>query len=219
MKLLIAIGLGLAGLALAGCPSTGTSGKTATTGTTTSRPPIDAADLKPDALPYASGLLVMGGTELAVKVEKKQVSEREFKLISSLAQSGTKLEEETYLLDKTTFQYVGTNVESFDPPLTIANLPFTVPSNWEWTGKYVWDQQNGPMKAKATITAEPSPLNLPGGQFDDAILSLVKLTIEEPNGNTADLELKFWLAPGRGVIQREIAASSTRQPAPQQTEP
>lgn len=210
MKLIAGIGIAVAGLALVGCPSE-QAGKKPTVVNTSA--PLAASELRLGELPYSEGQIVMGGTRLPVTIEKKDLGKGKFQLLSKLKESGTLLEEETYILDDKTFQYVGTGIESFNPPITIANLPFIVPSEWDWTGEYVWDQRNGPAKAKAKIETRRQPLNLPGGQFDDAILSQVKVTIEEAQGNSVDLNLSFWIAPGRGVIRREFAASSTREPA------
>jgi hypothetical protein len=194
------------------------SGKTTVTPMTTSTPFVyDQAKLKLDSLPYQTGVLIMGGTPYAIKLDlKKETKDGDFSFLVNLNKEGTKVEEERYHIDDATFQYRGSEHETFDPPLTLINFPLKDSATSDWDGELDWGGMK--FKASAKISTKADPLNLQSGKIDDAIMILVALDIKEPGGNVATKELKFWVAPDRGLVRRDFAATSSREPAAEPTQ-
>lgn len=156
--------------------------------------------------PYKEGEIVLMGTPVPMKLE---LVEREdgFSLISKV--EGEPYEEERYQLDETSLRFKGTDVESFDPPIPLVTLPFHSPDQWTWSGKMTIAGKT--FGASAEASSETESLNVPGGPYEASKVTL-DLAMKDPTGSVGKRKLIFWLDNSEGIIKREFAQSSTRQP-------
>ena len=184
----------------------------ASCGTTASKPdgpPAQSVTLNPASMskaPYEKGEIVILGTPVPVMVEAKQTSGG-FTIISKV--EGSPYEEEKYLADAASLRFAGTDVESFTPPIPLIAQPFEVPGEWTWAGTMKFAGKE--FKASADLKSTKETLNLPGGPYD-AFKIEADLSMQDPGGSIGKRKLSFWMTEQEGIIKREFAQSSTRQP-------
>lgn len=166
------------------------------------------ADVRPDALPYQDASIILAGSPMEATLEEKREGDDVHFFIRM---HGEVMEHERYRLTHNQFSFVGLGEESYEPPITLLTFPLTTGQTWEWKG----EMRLGPLTkpAQATVTTASDTLNLAAGRFD-AILVVVALSIDAGTNEQAKRELKFWFDPGKGIVRREFAASSTREPRP-----
>lgn len=165
---------------------------------------IDTAELS--RLPYEKGEIVILGTPVPVTV-KVESKEDGFSIISLV--EGSPYEEEHYTISGRALRFAGTDAESFTPPIPLTAQPFEVPGSWTWTGKMKFAGKV--FEASADAKSSRETLNLPGGPFDCVRIDL-DLLMKDPSGSMAKRKLNFWLTEEDGIVKREFASSSTRQP-------
>ncbi len=189
--------LAAVGFSLCGC----TGGK--------SGPAIQSAmEFKPDALYAENALLGYGGTEVAVKMKRKESGGIvKFVLIAH----GEVFETETYRTSNTEFALVGLD-DVFEPPLPLLRFPMHVGDKWDWDGNLT--SAMVPHKAKATVTSAREQLFLKKSGQMDTVRADVMLSLDSGTPTPASRKLSFWFVRGRGIVKREIGTATTREPAP-----
>ncbi|MCU0316216.1 MAG: hypothetical protein MUC92_06460 [Fimbriimonadaceae bacterium] len=163
-------------------------------------------ELGPEVLPGTEANLIMQGTVIPVTLSHETNGES---LTLKLQSSGVLVAEERYRVIPGLFQFVGASGESYVPPITLAKFPQANRANWDWDGKVMLASQSYP--AKATIASSPDHLNSAGGHFETMLVTVeleVSVGAKDPSRRT----LKFWMAPGKGVVKRELGSNATREP-------
>ncbi len=173
------------------------------------QPPQKTIVMAPDGfnkVPYEKGEIVLLGTPVPVTVKTEQ-TEGGFKLISLIADHP--YEQEIYLSDASSLRFVGTDAETFAPAIPLMAQPFEVPGSWTWAGTMKLAGKT--FKASADIESSSETLNLPGGPYKSVRVD-VDLSMQDPGGSISRRKLSFWLTGEQGIIKRDFAQSSTRQP-------
>jgi hypothetical protein len=152
--------------------------------------------------------LVLAGTEVPVTLEPKLEGES-FEL--AIRARGSVIEVERYGLGDKTFTYRGGTGEEFVPPIPIVRYPMQVGETWTWAGV----AGLGPVEkgASADIDTTLETVNLATG-VSEAVLVTVNLTIQAQQGVPARRQLRFWIDPKEGLVKRDFAHSSVREPRP-----
>jgi hypothetical protein len=165
-------------------------------------------DLDPTRIKHLEARLVLAGTEVPVTLEP-QVQGSEFDVL--IRAKGAVMETERYLLTDQTFAFVGGTGEEFLPPIPILRYPLQVGDTWKWTGVAAL----GPVKKKANadVTTGLETLNIVSGVSDSVVVT-VDLSIEAQPGLPAARRLRFWIDPKDGLIKRDFAHNSLREPRP-----
>lgn len=209
----LAIGSAITGL-LAGCYLQQANSKAPESNHAEGRKFVDEKSLDPSALPYTEARIIMGGLEVPAQmarvVEGKAVT-------FQISAKNVVLEEEHYENEPTGFRFASLTGESFSPPIPLIRYPLTVGEEWQWTGT----AGLGPnlKQATATLTSSNDTLNLATGMADCVRIS-VDLVVATGGPGQSKRPLKFWFEPGKGIVKREFAYSSTREPRPKgSTEP
>lgn len=160
--------------------------------------------------PDEEGTLILAGTALDVIVE--QADQGEMREISiRLGEDEPVYEKESYRVRESGFDFVGTDAERYEPPIPLLRLPASGQDEWEWSGVIDWAGQKVPATAKIKTGTET--LNLNSGNYD-AVRTDVDLIFGALEGDAeANRRLTFWFEPESGLLRREFAASSTREPA------
>lgn len=183
-------------------------GKSSDPGQVTGRQYVNEQSLQPAALPYKQTRIIMGGlevpAEMSRKVEGKQVT-------FEITAKGEVLEQEHYENDDTGFRFASLSDESFNPPIPIIRYPFTVGEKWEWSGTAGLGQNI--KQATAVVTSTQETLNLVTG-VADCVRVTADLEVATGGPGKSKRPLKFWIEPGKGIVKREFAYSSTREPRP-----
>lgn len=169
---------------------------------------LTAEELNPGHLAFQNARLILGGTEVPVRLEAQQERNR-FKV--SVLAKGAVVEVEDYVIDDRTFRFSGVGGETFSPPITLLTFPMRSIGEWTWGGTIVSDPIS--RAAQATITSTDETINTPAGQFE-AVKVEVLLAIDAGAPSPAQRKLTFWFVPQKGLIKREFGASSTRIPVP-----
>lgn len=172
--------------------------------------PSQSIVLNPNDLkkaPYDKGEIVLLGTPVPVSVEFI-LTANGFRLVSMV--EGRPYEEENYLADATSLRFTGTDVEAFSPAIPLVAQPFEVPGDWTWAGTMKFAGKT--FKASADLKSSKETLNLPGGPYESVRVD-VDLSMQDPGGSIGKRKLSFWLTDEDGIIKREFAQSSTRQPS------
>lgn len=196
----LAAGLAFAALTGASCQSgSSASGK----------PPAQSIVLAVEEfakVPYEKGELVLVGTPVPITL-KSEATEEGFKLISLV--QDIPYEQEVYAAGSGALKFAGTDAETFTPPIPLVSQPFEVPGTWTWAGEMALAGRT--FNGSAEVESSKETLNLPGGPYDSVRLD-VHLELEDKGGNISKRKLSFWLTDDHGIIKRDFAASSTRQP-------
>jgi hypothetical protein len=176
-------------------------------GTSASQHFAKIGDMQPFVEPYAHAYILTGSpVETEVKAAKSAGQIRfDFLLY------GSAIDEEIYSYDDTSFRYVGSRLEEFDPGIPLFKFPFTVGDKWEWSGVY----RTGGIERKstATIATVAERLATVGGEFSTVRVN-VELSLESGAQEKAERKLTFWCAPKRGIVRREFQFGTTREPMP-----
>lgn len=172
-------------------------------------PAYSAAELSADKLPYKSARLILSGTEVPVTMNRKVSGKRVDFLLTARQEL---LEIESYESDDKGFRFAGLSGETFEPAIPIARFPFRVGEAWEWTGT----AGLGPILKPATakLSSSKDKLNLATG-VAECILISADLDVKVSEKSQSKRILKFWIEPGIGVVKRDFAMSSTREPRPE----
>lgn len=167
-------------------------------------------DLKPHQAPAAEANLLLGGVEVPVTLVSKAEPQK-LVVISQVDDQGkvAELDREVYRWDNTSFFFVSSSSESYNPPIPVLQFPFTSGDTWDWTGKVTLGART--YDAKADVKTETTTLNLPTGNFQ-AIQSVVSLHTEFGSPEGTRREFKFWFRPGEGLVKRTFGQSSERSP-------
>ena len=167
-------------------------------------------DLKPHQSPSAEANLLLGWVEVPVTLVSK-TEPKKLVIIAQVDDQGkvAELDREVYRWDDTSFFFVSSSSESYNPPIPILQFPFTSGDTWDWTGKVTLGVRT--YDAKAEIKTETATLNLPTGNFQ-AIHSVVSLHTEFGSPEGTRREVKVWVRPGDGLVIRTCGQSRERSP-------
>jgi len=160
--------------------------------------------------PYDVGEIILIGTTVPSTI--KHESDSKGFTLTSLMEDGQAYEIENYESDASSLKFKGTDTEAFDPAIPLLTLPFHAPDQWTWSGKMTLAGKT--FVASATAASVKETLNAAGGPYET-----VKVTLELSfKGTQAKRKLTFWLSKDAGIVKRDFAQSSTRQPASEKEE-
>lgn len=175
------------------------------------------ADLSPTRLPYPHGSLVIAGTTMPVDVLREEKPGEVVFLLRS--KHGAVLEHEAYRFDDEMFSLWRASGALYDPVIPLLRQPVAIGERWNWSGKMIdaidghpTELPSGHRPATATVETVREPLNVRGGPLDSVRVNVV-LSMDSGSAQRAERRLTFWFVPGQGMIKREFAYSSTRQPS------
>jgi len=166
----------------------------------------DVLQLKPDVLPYAKANLILAGTLVPVEMARKVDGT---KITFTLTAHDEVIEEEVYELLKEKYSILDLAGETYKPALPILQFPLKPGDVWQWKGEMVAGGIARPASAKVTIGDDK--LNLATGVYQ-TLKSTVELEMPSGGPTPAKRVLAFWFVKEKGMIKRDIAASSTREP-------
>lgn len=167
----------------------------------------DSRELGFEEFKEKEATLVLAGTP--IPVETKFIKEGDIRRLLFIVH-GQEVDEERYRVGVDGLAFMGTRAESFEPPISLASLPFSAPKSSEWKGK--WKTGPTEVEGEATIEATPERINTVGGQFDAARIE-IKLTMKVDDQDRRERTLKFWLVRDHGIVRRELGVDSAREPA------
>jgi hypothetical protein len=166
-------------------------------------------ELKANASPGSTAVLVLAGTRVPVKVVRTQEDNDE---TLDLKAHDELVESESYRDTDQAFQLVVAADERFVPPIDLIRYGGHIGDSWDWTGHIL--NGDSPLPAKGIISTDRDVVYV-GPVAISSIAVNVTLTIAAGGGLPAvQRSLKFWIAPGKGVIQREFGRQvSVRLPS------
>ncbi len=190
-----------AGCVLANKPNAGS--KSPEPGETLSQ---SADALKPQAVPYTKANLIYQGSVVPVDVRADDDGKNlNIKLMVADETSAT----EKYAYDSSGFRFVGTDAETYDPPIPLVHYPLVADAPWHWAGTIRLGDQSYP--AEADIKAKAEDLNITAGHFNTYLVE-VELSFDGGAPEKSKRRLRFWFDPGKGVVKREFGLNSSREP-------
>ena len=163
---------------------------------------VKSDEIRAHMLPYDQAYLIYGGTPVQASV---QVVNRPGEVEFSFEAHGEILDRELYSYDETTFRYRGSGDETYTPGIPLLRFPLEVGDSWTWAGTFTWGDRD--RRATANISTASERLNTLAGEFGTVAVTVV---VEVESGNP--YELLFWFAPERGLVRREFANNTTREP-------
>ncbi|MBV6457553.1 MAG: hypothetical protein HONBIEJF_00666 [Fimbriimonadaceae bacterium] len=162
--------------------------------------------LKPDGLPYTKANLILAGTLFPVEMSRA-VNGTTVKF--TLTAHDEVIEEEIYESTKEKFAILDLAGETYKPALPLLQFPIKPGDVWKWQGEMI---AGGIVrKATAKVTISEDKLNLADGVYE-TLKSSVELEMPSGGPTPAKRILSFWFVKEKGMIKRDIAASSTREP-------
>jgi len=162
--------------------------------------------LKPDSLPYSKANLILAGTLFPVEMSRTVDGT---KVRFTLTAHDEILEEEVYDSTKDKFSILDLAGETYKPALPLLQFPVKAGDVWQWQGEMI--AGGIARKASAKITISEEKLNLADGVYQ-SLKSSVELEMPSGGPTPAKRALAFWFVKEKGMIKRDIAASSTREP-------
>jgi hypothetical protein len=182
----------LAALGGLGCDDDKTSSSSAGPG-----PLLESVQrFKPDALFSPKATLLLDDTEMAIDVVREQKGED---VTFFLNIEGEAMEVERYMVTEDRFLLKEAAAEEFDPPIPLIQFPLEVGSTWKWKGVMRSGDIDHPADATIGTTEERTQL-----------IVTVDLRMESGGQKPSLRKLVFWFERGRGIMRRELGASSTR---------
>jgi len=167
----------------------------------------DAQTVRADRVASADGELILAGS--AVEVTIKPVRRGDELEITLLAHDRA-LERERYRTNAHGFALMEAAGERYDPALPLLRFPMQVPERWDWSGTVVTGGRR--QSAKARVATELETLNIPGGPYRTV---RIDVTLTVTSGTTpVERALRWWIAPGQGIVRREFGTGSARGPRP-----
>ncbi|MCH8979360.1 MAG: hypothetical protein IH945_08985 [Armatimonadetes bacterium] len=163
-------------------------------------------DMRAYALPYDQAYIIYGGTPVQASV---QAVNRPGEVDFSFEAHDEVLDMELYSYDDKTFRYRGSSTETYTPGILLLRFPLEVGDSWTWAGTFRWGDRERPAKAKISTASER--LNTLAGEFGTVAVT-VEVEVETGGKEPATYELLFWFAPERGLVRREFAHGTTREP-------
>lgn len=163
-------------------------------------------DMRAYAVPYDQAYIIYGGTPVQASV---QVVNRPGEVDFSFEAHDEVLDMELYSYDDKTFRYRGSSTESYSPGIPLLRFPFDVGDSWTWAGTFNWGDRDRPATARISTASEK--LNTLAGQFGTVAVTVV-VEVESGSSGPVNYELLFWFAPERGLVKREFAHGTTREP-------
>lgn len=167
---------------------------------------INAQSISADKLPYTNARLILAGTEVPVTLKRIQSGSR---VLFEIVAKSEVLEEEIYLSDDKAFRFASLTGETFEPAIPLIRYPMTVGESWDWSGSAGLGPTVKP--ATARITSSMEKLNLVTG-VAECVRVTAELEVKTGQSGISKRPLKFWIEPGKGIVKREFAYSSTREP-------
>ena len=165
----------------------------------------EARVLMADAFPGEKARLVLAGTEIPVKVKRREEGSD---VVLELWAHGEIVQQERYVAGKDAFSLKVAGGEHYDPALPLVKFPMEVGATWSWSGSMTAGERVHPAKGSVTTSTEqvyaPSP--------ESAVKVLVELELESGGPRPAKRTLTFWIVPGHGVVKRAFGAGSAREP-------
>jgi hypothetical protein len=165
---------------------------------------IDFNDLKPAALISGKQELVLGGTKLPVTVQSSN-SNGIYEI--DLMANDVAIDKEVYDVHPDVFNISSMGEETFNPPLSILKNQTHIGDSWTWTGKL-----DSGMKRDCRANISSHSEKLFGSEQADAIVVVVELKMDSGGPTPAERQLRFWFAPGKGLLKREFGSGSVREP-------
>ena len=163
------------------------------------------------ALPYEQAYIIYDGYPVEATV---QAVNRPGEVDFSFEAHGDVLDLELYSYDEKTFRYRGNGDETYTPPIPLLKFPLEVGDSWTWAGNFNWGNRD--RKAPAEISTESERLNTLAGEFGTVKVT-VEIEIESGGEKPVGYTLHFWFAPKRGLVRREFANNTTREPMASKT--
>ena len=163
-------------------------------------------EMRAHALPYDQAYIIYGGTPVQASI---QAVNRPGEVDFNLEAHDQVLDRELYSYDDKSFRYRGSNTESYSPGIPLLRFPFEVGDSWTWAGTFNWGGRD--RDAQANISTASERLNTLAGEFGTVAVT-VEVEVESGGSEPAVYELLFWFAPERGLVRREFAHSTTREP-------
>jgi len=163
-------------------------------------------DMRPHVLPYDEANIIYGGTP--VKATVRAVN-RPGEVDFYFEAHDRVFDKELYSYDESTFRYRGNSDETYTPGIPLLRFPFDVGDSWTWAGTFNWGGRDRDAEAKISTASER--LNTLAGEFSTVVVT-VEVEVESGGPEPAPYELKFWFVPEYGLVRREFAYGTTREP-------
>lgn len=167
------------------------------------------------ALPPADSVLILAGSRIPVQLEGKL---KNGELVVHLKTHGEVLELEQYRTSTKSFELLSAAGESYQPGIPLLLERIQAGDTWTWKGNSMMQlpgeqpRPNTARKATATVTLAQDTLNLAGAHHE-SMRADVMLMIHDGSPSPIPRKLQFWFVKEKGILKREFAMSSTRQPA------
>jgi hypothetical protein len=168
--------------------------------------------------PYAQGNLVIAGAAMPVEVIPK-VEEPQSVTYLLQSEHGAILEREAYRFDEKAISLWQAGGELFEPAIPLLIDPIQLESLPPWSGEIMSALDGAASKdvstkqeARAVVSITSDRLNVVGGPHD-AFRVEVELQIDSGRKESpAKRQLTFWFVKRDGIVKRDFAFSSTREP-------
>lgn len=164
--------------------------------------PVTLESFNFSAVPYSKCRVLLKGSPYEGQLKAAVKGDR---TTFTLIVNGAEFSQEKYVCGPSLLQFEGTNQETYDPPITLAAAPLTVPNTDNWKGQIIVGEDR--FDAEAEVRATNENLNIKGGSFD-ALHFEVTIKFNETQTRTLD----FWAVPDKGIVKRDFNGSSTREP-------
>lgn len=168
-----------------------------------------------DQVPPKNAVLILAGSPIDVEL----VSKKDKGLLDFHWQThGETLEIERYRFSEKSFELIGAAGEAYEPGIVLLRERFQPGDAWNWSGQSMMQlpgqepRTDTARKATASIKLVADKLNLSGAHHE-ALRADVLLSIQDGSPNPVPRKLQFWFVRDRGILKREFAMASTRQPA------
>ncbi len=168
--------------------------------------PVVMQELKLDVSPGSRAELLFDKLHAPVDVVR---TEKQGLVTFDFRSFDESLDHESYLVSNDAFSLKQIGEESFDPPLPLLKSPMKTGDSWSWSGKLTSGSTHD---AGAKISSKGERLKLSGEAEGEAVRVDVRVEIDGGDKKPSERKLSFWFMKGKGVVRREIASGSIRQP-------
>lgn len=169
------------------------------------------SELKPDATPGDSALLMIGPVKNVVEIQAERSGE-DFTL--DLVAHGEVFETETYKVGKDAFYLVEAADDAFDPPVPLLMFPLYVNTTRVYQGQL---KAGGSHKVMGKIKTTLDKVFMP--TQEEAVRVDLELSMDSGGPNPAERKLSFWFVKDRGLVKREFGNGLSREPDLELPEP
>ena len=170
-------------------------------------PSISESPVRNGVVPGDKAMLRMAGIDIPVKIKAVRHEEQ---VALVLIANDVVMDREVYHRDDKELGIAFGAGEAFSPPIPLMRFPMRVGDTFDWNG--VMMSNNRARGARAKVTSAVAKTDTGEGTETGIRVQVALDIMPEQKGPSIKRSMTFWIVEGKGVVRREFASDSVREP-------